>query len=162
MHKTLPLVSTFHKTFLSLSVPITLFPILKQPLISQTYFLFPFQNVISFLIPSLLKIHIPLSLNNQELTFTLAFYTVKVNIYTSDNFFKNFWKTSQDSTKHSLIVQNLQFLCNRKLVFSNECLRISFYLEMTQLFNKLLSLSLAHPQKLKLPQSGETILDRRS
>ena len=129
MHKTLPLVSTFHKTFLSLSVPITLFPILKQPLISQTYFLFPFQNVISFLIPSLLKIHIPLSLNNQELTFTLAFYTVKVNIYTSDNFFKNFWKTSQDSTKHSLIVQNLQFLCNRKLVFSNECFRILSYLE---------------------------------
>ena len=42
MHKTLLLGSSFHKTFLSLSVPICS-PILKQPPVSQAYFLsFPF------------------------------------------------------------------------------------------------------------------------
>ena len=66
MHKTLPLGSSFHKT-LSLSVPICS-PILKQPLVSQSYF-FPSYNVISFLIPSLLKTHILLSVSNQKLTF---------------------------------------------------------------------------------------------
>ena len=145
MHKTLPLGTTFNKTFLSFSVPICS-PILKQLPVSQTYFLFPSQNVISFLIPSLLKTHIILSLNNQELIFVLAFYRL-VNINTSDSCLKKFQRTSQDGIKHySLIVQNLQFLCKRKLVFSNECFQILFYLEMTQLLNKLLLLSLAQCQ----------------
>ena len=72
---------------LSLSVPITLFFHPKKPPISQIYFLFPSENAIPFLIPSLLKTHILLSLSNQELTFILAFYRL-VNINTSDNFFK--------------------------------------------------------------------------
>ena len=52
---------------LSFSVPITVFyP--KKPPVSQAYFLFPSQNAIPFLIPSLLKTHFLLPLSNQELT----------------------------------------------------------------------------------------------
>ena len=70
---------------LSLCVPITVFFHPKMPPISQAYFLFPSQNAIPFLIPSLPKTHFLLPLTNQELTFILAFYTL-VSINTSDNF----------------------------------------------------------------------------
>ena len=58
----------FPQNFLSLSVPITLFFHPKKPPVSQNYFLFPSQNAVPFLIPSLLKTHFLLSLSNQELT----------------------------------------------------------------------------------------------
>ena len=58
---------------LSLSVPITLFFHPKKPPVSQAYFLFPSQNSIPFLTPSLLKTHFVLSLSNQELTFFFFF-----------------------------------------------------------------------------------------
>ena len=54
---------------LSLSVPITLSFHPKKPPVSQAYFLFPSQNAVPFLIPSLLKTHFVPSLSNQELTF---------------------------------------------------------------------------------------------
>ena len=47
----------FSQAFLSLSVLITLFFHPKKPPVSQAYFLFPSQNAISFLIPSLPKTH---------------------------------------------------------------------------------------------------------
>lgn len=69
-----------------LSVPITVFFHPKKPPISQVaYFLFPSQNAIPFLIPSLPKTHSLLPLSYQELTFLLAFYGL-VSINTSDNF----------------------------------------------------------------------------
>ena len=70
---------------LSLSVPITVFFHPKKPPVSQACFLFPSQNLIRFLIHSLLKTHFLLPLTNQELTFILAFYRL-VSINTSDNF----------------------------------------------------------------------------
>ena len=159
MHRTFPLGSSLHKT-LSLSSPITLFshpetascksdllplPFIKCNFVPHTFFT---ENTH----PTFLK---------QSRTDLLLAFCRLVNINTSDNFLKKFQTTSQDGIKHySLIVQNLQFLCKRKLVFSNECFTILFYLEMTQLFNKLPSLSLAQPQKFRLPKSGETILDR--
>ena len=70
---------------LSLSVPTTVYFYPKKPHVSQAYFLFPSQNAVPFLIPSLLKTHFLLPLSNQELTFILAFYRL-VSINTSDNF----------------------------------------------------------------------------
>ena len=70
---------------LSLSVPITVFFHPKKPPVSHACFLFPSQNLIPFLIPSLLKTHFLLPLTNQELTFILAFYRW-VSINTSNNF----------------------------------------------------------------------------
>ena len=69
----------------SLSLPITVFFHPKMPPISQAYFLFPSQNAIPFLIPSLPKTHSLLPLSYQELTFLLAFYGL-VSINTSDTF----------------------------------------------------------------------------
>ena len=74
----------FSQTLL-LSVPITVFFHPKKPPVSQTYFLFPSQNAIPFLITSLPKTHFLLPLSNKELTFILAFYGL-VSINTSDNF----------------------------------------------------------------------------
>ena len=70
---------------LSVSVSMTIFFHPKKPPASQAYFLFPSQNAVPFLIPSLLKTHFLLLLSNQELTFILAFYRL-VSINTSDNF----------------------------------------------------------------------------
>ena len=63
----------FSQAFLSLSVLITLFFHPKKPPVSQAYFLFPSQNAVPFLIPSLLKTHFVPSLSNQELTFFFFF-----------------------------------------------------------------------------------------
>ena len=49
---------------LSLSIPITVFFNPKKPPVSQAYFLFPSQDAIPFLIPSLPKTHFLLSLSN--------------------------------------------------------------------------------------------------
>ena len=70
---------------LSVSVSMTIFFHPKKPPASQAYFLFPLQNAVPFIRPSLLKTHFLLLLNNQELTFILAFYRL-VSINTSDNF----------------------------------------------------------------------------
>ena len=75
----------FSQAFLPHSVSITLFFHPKKPPVSQACFLFPSQNAIPFLIPSLPKTHFLLSLSNQELTYILAFYRL-VSINIGDNF----------------------------------------------------------------------------
>ena len=136
MHKTHPLGSTIHKTFLSLSVLITLF---SHPEIATFKSdLLPFAFIKCNFIPHTFFTEntILLSLSNEELTFILVFYRL-MSINTSENFFKKIaflQRTSHDGIKHyALIVQNLQFLCNRKLVLSNECFRILLHLEISNL-----------------------------
>ena len=88
MHKTLPLGSTFHKTFLSLSVPITLFSHPETATCKSDLLPFPFIKCNFIPYTFFTKTHFLLSFSNQELTFILAFYRL-VNINTSDNFQKN-------------------------------------------------------------------------
>ena len=86
IHKTLPLGCTFHQTFLSLSVPITLF---SHPEIGTCKSdLLPFPFIKCNFIPHTFFIEntILLSLCNEELTLILAVYRL-MNINISDDFF---------------------------------------------------------------------------
>ena len=85
MHKTLFSGCTFHKPFYYFLYQLLCSPILKQPPVNQTYFLFPHKMQFHSSYLLCWKLHILLSLSNEELMFILAFYRL-VSINTSDNF----------------------------------------------------------------------------
>ena len=87
MHKTLPLRYTFCQTFLSLSVPITLFSHPATATCKSDLLPFPFIKCNFIPHTFFTENTILLSLSNEELTFILVFYRL-MSINTSENFFK--------------------------------------------------------------------------
>ena len=117
MHKTLPLEYTFHQTFLTLSVPITLFSHPKTATCKSDLLLFPFIkcNFIPHTFFTKKTHRIFLKQPRTDLYISILQIGEHKYVIISKNTFAFLQRTSQDGIKrYSLIVQNLQFLCKRK------------------------------------------------